>query len=1301
MSSPGQIIGGIAGAVIGAFAGMPMLGASIGMAIGGAIDPPKGPKVEGPRLDDLAVQVTGYGNPIPRIYGTMATMGAIFWVENNALKETATTEQLGGKGGGASQESTTYSYSATFALGLCQGEIGGIRRIWISGKLVYDAADASLGAALATGGSLGKYGSFTLYTGTADQMPNPRMQATLGASTTPAYRGLAYIVFEDLQLADFGNSLMGAQIKVEVVPAAAPVMTSVGEFWTDLALDPGFAVDNDPTQWKKVNRDSTSAGQFISMFESTPTAITPYDTSPILTVLYTINQSDNMGGVVCKFGNPAVLILPPYPNGPYDDLTDLGAPIDIEQSDINALAHVARRDGVVWGASTTVSAGTVFKIPGARLAASASYEYMFHQDSVFSARYTGTGIEIKTWDDDFNFLATYTITYASPGYTFGGISERLLAWKIDRIVYTVEGSWPNTVKIVKYDLDALTRVEMPVSVQNTTLIDQFVRARAFRAWSHSLFSIAVTNIDPYAPIEPSNSAVFYFSLRTPQAIDPIPLSEIVESECLLSGLLSSSDLNVTGLTQEVIGFRVTSGSSIRSAIEPLQFAWPFDAVQAGYKIKFAPRGSGYVANVAEADLGAVGGGDKQAVRWTEAREMASQLPRRVEVVYIDHTREYDFAEQSEERLNVDSVSIQRVELPIVLTADEAAGIAQQTLYRKWLERSEIKISIPPTSTFLKLEAGDVVRVTTGDWQRLVRCLSLDFLPDGRIEVTGVFDEPAIYSPVAYGATPTYLGQSYVSPLAGPTRTNLLDIPCLADANNAPGWGLAMCGYSDAWHGANLYRSADLGATWSLVTGNRLPVTMGMTTNTLADGRCDIFDASGSVNVKLYSNTLSSSTLDGVLNGENHFAIGADGRWEIVGAVNATLEGDGSYTLSQLLRGRVGTEWATGTHQTGDQVVWLNDPDLAFVAASLNDISLLRKYKSVGYGNTADDGADSLVDYAYQGVNLLPLAPVHVNAWQDTTGDIYIGWTRQARVGWLWRDSIDASLGEASEKYEVDVYMDSSKVTKIATLEATTPAALLSDSQHTALTGGSLHSLWGDVYQISSSVGRGRAAPFVLAGKDPYLGYRTLALHFNGTPGQTTITDESGASFSRYGTTAVLSSTRAKFGGTSGTSGGGYSYWYTPDSAGYQFGAAAFTLRAWVYLTSAQTHPILVKGNAAGSVMDWGLFVYGTNQVVFSCFNAAGTNQVLITSETVPLNQWVLIEFVRSGTTGMVFINGTKSVTTATISNNIRNTASAQLMVIGQATINDFKGYADDMLIYNGLALNTTSYTPPTQEFPNG
>ena len=202
MSSGGQVVGGLVGAVAGFFlaGGSPsgaLYGAQIGMTLGGYLDPPKGPTVNGPRLNDLSVQTSTYGAVIPRVYGTVTVNGNVFWLENNRLKETVTRKKSGGKGGGGKTTTRTYTYSANFAVGLCQGPIVGVRRIWVGPDLIYDAGSSDPDTLAASNAAAS---GFQVYLGTDNQAADARMQATLGVANTPAWRGLAYLVFYDLAL---------------------------------------------------------------------------------------------------------------------------------------------------------------------------------------------------------------------------------------------------------------------------------------------------------------------------------------------------------------------------------------------------------------------------------------------------------------------------------------------------------------------------------------------------------------------------------------------------------------------------------------------------------------------------------------------------------------------------------------------------------------------------------------------------------------------------------------------------------------------------------------------------------------------------------------------------------------------------------------------------------------------------------------------------------------------------------------------------------------------------------------------
>jgi len=227
MSSGGQLAGGALGAVAGFLisGGSPtgaLYGAQIGLAVGGYLDPPKGPKQQGPNLGDLTLQTATYGAFIPRGYGTFPVTGNVFWLENGQYAVSSVETSSGGKGGGSKATQESLYYTATFAVGLLDCTDGtpikGIRRIWIANKPFSDAGSSELSAIAATANAAQ---FFTLHKGEMNQLPDERMQATLGVANTPAFRGMAYIVFKDFPLAQYGNTLAGVQIRVEIVKSGA------------------------------------------------------------------------------------------------------------------------------------------------------------------------------------------------------------------------------------------------------------------------------------------------------------------------------------------------------------------------------------------------------------------------------------------------------------------------------------------------------------------------------------------------------------------------------------------------------------------------------------------------------------------------------------------------------------------------------------------------------------------------------------------------------------------------------------------------------------------------------------------------------------------------------------------------------------------------------------------------------------------------------------------------------------------------------------------------------------------------
>ena len=216
LQSVGTYFGGPIGGAIGA-----VVGAAIDSRISAALAPTQ--RIEGPRLEDVRLTASSEGAVIPRVYGRMRLGGNIIWA-TDFREETRTTGQGGGKGaGGGGTELTEYLYYASFAVGLCEGVIAGVGRIWADGKPL-DVPGAV----------------YRVYRGNEEQTPDPLVEQMMGAGNAPAYRGTAYIVFDNLPLERFGNRIPQLSFEImrplddpesaEELIRSVDIIPSAGEF---------------------------------------------------------------------------------------------------------------------------------------------------------------------------------------------------------------------------------------------------------------------------------------------------------------------------------------------------------------------------------------------------------------------------------------------------------------------------------------------------------------------------------------------------------------------------------------------------------------------------------------------------------------------------------------------------------------------------------------------------------------------------------------------------------------------------------------------------------------------------------------------------------------------------------------------------------------------------------------------------------------------------------------------------------------------------------------------------------------
>jgi len=187
-----------AGAALGSVFGPvgAMIGQAAGAMLGSVVDKSliNGSQTRaGTHLATARIPGADEGTAVTRIYGTARLGGTLIWATR--FEEAASKERSGGKASGPRVE--TFRYFANFAIGLGEGPIACLRRVWVDGKEL-DLTQVEM----------------RVHTGQEMQQPDPLIEAKQGEGNAPAYRGLAYVVFERLPLDAYGNRIPLVQFEI-------------------------------------------------------------------------------------------------------------------------------------------------------------------------------------------------------------------------------------------------------------------------------------------------------------------------------------------------------------------------------------------------------------------------------------------------------------------------------------------------------------------------------------------------------------------------------------------------------------------------------------------------------------------------------------------------------------------------------------------------------------------------------------------------------------------------------------------------------------------------------------------------------------------------------------------------------------------------------------------------------------------------------------------------------------------------------------------------------------------------------
>ena len=541
----------------------------------------------------------------------------------------------------------------------------------------------------------------------------------------------------------------------------------------------------------------------------------------------------------------------------------------------------------------------------------------------------------------------------------------------------------------------------------------------------------------------------------------------------------STDWDVTGLTGNIRGYNIRGAQTIVAQLRPLLLAYDIVTQERRGKIYFSKRASIARTAVASEKVTARPFGVEAKRRMQISEAQSTELPIEVNVTYIDNTNDYQNGSQSYRRFKPANAldNTLTLDLNVTLSPSEAQDIARRVLWTAWANKNRVRLDLPPSE--LTMSESDVITLSSidgRDWELLVSRVDRGAL-DYSLQLEATTEEPQTLDFVNSPAEDASYSAQQVYTTPEMTLIVADFAPFRSDEEEIPGfyWGACMFDTSQLYHGAGLYESSD-GTNFALVEDVLQEARIGYATNTLnASGVSAAYvDYKSTVNVRLYNGTLASVTLAEMLDGANRMMIGR----EVIGFITATLESNGSYTLSGLLRGLYATEHQMTTHNTGEELLVLSAPGVYFRSLSVSDIDQIRYFKVVAAGGILTQFTSRQIRQSCNTLTHFP--PCHVRGRKDaTSGDWTIYWIRRSRGVFRLFGTTVAPLLDDAERYDVEI-LNVPETVVLRTVQVNLATSFVyTNAQAIADQGVNPSVLHVRVYAVHSVTGRSRGTTAVL------------------------------------------------------------------------------------------------------------------------------------------------------------------------------------------------------------------------------
>jgi hypothetical protein len=1296
-----------------------MTGNAIGWAVGSLVGGMLGQKASHtrqPGIGDKSVQASTYGSFQTLIYGAMRVAGNVIDGVPE-IREVATTTRVGK--GGPKGSNTTLTWNCDIAIDLCQAGVAGIRKMWLGGKLVYDVSTGGTASSILATSARAK--AFKLYDGSESQLPDPTLEAIHGVGNVPAYRGRSYVVFTELDCPNGQIPQLHFEVCMAVTPGGTlPALTpplrfqplastqpfnytsisrvcgpdavyhmcqnfSASYAWVAEGFKAGIGYSQPLFAGDRAFRGS---GVYTSMPGMTgshkrPLAVrSTLASNGVYSSIDTVNVIDMITGaetVVHEFvpGTIDYLLIPHC--AAWDEITERFVVLGKATSGVN---YERFNPGIY-----TIGGGLDVRIA---LPSTSGVPLAFYNGIVYALDQRSGVTYLQSYSGTTG--AFISEVAGGPGTIDLEYSLSVGADPISSVA--VEGcetgicAHAGGVFVYAKNLNSIWRVDNEWKLLSSTVAASSGAHGFLGAWIDEDHIVA-------GPLVASPDSAMHYRIAATRAFDPVDVtvSDIVEDICTRAGL-ASGEVDASDLTDTLRGYAITSQSSGRAALEPLLKCFFVDAREQDGQVQFILRADQVSSFTVTFDELAAHDAADVPDALPLARSDESTLPRSVSVSYIDPEADYQAGSQVAIRQTALTINEQSDELPLAISPAQAASVAEVLLFDAWSQRNARSVSL--SRKFAAVSPGDVGTfeypqgVTT--LKRVTRARDTGTL----VSMELVDGDAPLYVQSAQGAA---LPAEQAAPeFSGPTRLELLDIPILRDADDNPGLYVAIAGQATPWSGAALYKGND-DATLEPIGSVSVGTSIGYATTVLGNWTQNTLDSINSVTVE-NAGTLSSVTYDAALNnGENLCLIGD----ELLQFLTATYVSAGKYVLTNLLRGRRGTEDYRSQHALLDRFVAVPATGVGILRAELNisEIGQTRQYRAITFGKALD--TQQSTSFASTGAALKPFAPVNLRR-RSFNGDTTLTWDRRTRLSGEFMDGVDVPLGESVEAYVVEIYASSAFATVVRTINTATAQAEYTLAQQSADFGVYQTTLYLRIYQVSSSVGRGFPLQATSTQANASGPVTSLLAHFDGAGILTTPVDSGPYGFVATLVGAELSSAQSKFGGSSLRSPtAGDKCLFATSAAAFDFGTGNWTVEFWFYsavASNAAVFGISDTGSptASQTAMSMRLNTSTKTVEVYLYSGAAATYSGVSASGLYTTSSWNHVAVCLSAGVVRTYLNGVEILSAAHVADI--NYADTFAVHVGgwPGAGNGIAGIHIEELRIIKDALYTAPFTPPTAPY---